>query len=522
MTVPSTVTSVERPGNGVAREFSFSPILIFDETQLEVVVRDAAGTLTTISRGTGASAYSVLATFTEGQSSTGSIRYPDSGGTLLPTGSFISIRRVVPFTQEVDIENQGGYLPEEQEELHDLHVMRVQQVNEEIARAVKVPFGSDVDPADYLTEIQTDAATASAAAATASAAALAAAAAAGAAGAETMTNVASAATVDLGAIPSRFANVTGTTGISSFGSNASVDFPFYTVRFDNVLTLSHSANLQLPGSSSLTTTVGDYSLWQYLGSGAWRLLELHRAGLIAVGYAPNTGSASIPATGSAESQLVLQERLSSGGSTAALVPLNGLTANRTYTLPDNTGTLVTSATEHPGYIAGRYYHGLYPFSENITTGGGWAVANSAYAQPFYVYAPVTFTGIRIEVTVTVAASTIRLGLYRMENGVPTTRIADFGTVSAATPGEKEIAISQTLQPGWYAVAFVPSSASIQVYAASSTGGFGLTALLGNGGSLPVRTVRTREYVDSTAAGSMPANFTVSSYSEGYTLVAMKV
>ena len=54
-------------------------------------------------------------------------------------------------------------------------------------------------------------------------------------------------------------------------------------------------------------------------------------------------SISLPATGSLESQIVLQERLASGGSTATIVPLNGLTANRTYTLPDQTGTFLTSA-----------------------------------------------------------------------------------------------------------------------------------------------------------------------------------
>lgn len=171
MTVTSTTTSVERAGNGVAREFSFSPIKIFDETQLEVVVRDSSGALTTISRGTGSSAYAVVATFTEGQSSTGSIRYPEAGGTLLPTGSYISIRRVIPNLQDVNIENQGGYLPEVQEEMHDLHVMRVQQLAEEITRTVKVPFGSADLPEDYLGEAAASATAAAASAAAAEAAA---------------------------------------------------------------------------------------------------------------------------------------------------------------------------------------------------------------------------------------------------------------------------------------------------------------------------------------------------------------
>ena len=155
MTVSSTITTVERAGNGVAREFSFSPIRIFDETQLEVVVRNAAGVLTTISRGTGANAYAVVATFVENESATGSIRYPESGGTLLPAGSFISIRRVIPFTQEMNLENQGGYQPEVQEKAHDLHVMRIQQLEEEVDRAIQVPFGSGIDPDTYYAQVQT-------------------------------------------------------------------------------------------------------------------------------------------------------------------------------------------------------------------------------------------------------------------------------------------------------------------------------------------------------------------------------
>lgn len=172
MTVGTSITSVELAGNGTAREFSFSPIAIYDDTQLEVVVRDSAGTLTTISRGTGASAYSVHVTYTENQAATGYIRYPDSGGTLLPTGSFISIRRVVPLTQtEIDIENQGGYLPEVQEMGFDLMAMRIQQVQEEVDRSVKVPFGSDLDEADYLSEVEADRVAAAASAASASASA---------------------------------------------------------------------------------------------------------------------------------------------------------------------------------------------------------------------------------------------------------------------------------------------------------------------------------------------------------------
>jgi hypothetical protein len=168
MTVATTTNAVERAGNGTATEFSFSPIRIFNATQLEVVVRDSLGNLTTIPRGTGSAAYAVVATFVENESATGAIRYPESGGSPLPTGSFISIRRVIPALQEVSIENQGGYLPEVQERLHDEHVMRVQQLEEELDRTVKVPFGSDTLPDDFI-NLASSSATAAAASAAAAA-----------------------------------------------------------------------------------------------------------------------------------------------------------------------------------------------------------------------------------------------------------------------------------------------------------------------------------------------------------------
>lgn len=203
MTVESSTTSVELEGNGSAREFSFSPIKIFDETQLEVVLRDTDGSLTTLSLGTGSAAYSVQATFTENEASTGSVRYPDSGGTLLTAGQFLNIRRVVPFKQETNFENQGGYLPEVQEATHDLHTMRALQLQEELSRTVKVAFGSDVDAEDYLSTVAASAVTASAAAATATtkateASASAAAAAASEAAAETAKDDAETAAASIG------------------------------------------------------------------------------------------------------------------------------------------------------------------------------------------------------------------------------------------------------------------------------------------------------------------------------------
>lgn len=102
----------------------------------------------------------------------------------------------------------------------------------------------------------------------------------GAGGFGAMTDVASASTTNVGAISSTFANITGTNTITSFGSSASINKPIYLVRFAGALQLTHSASLQLIGGINTTTTAGDYSLWQYLGSGSWRLVQYIRLSLL--------------------------------------------------------------------------------------------------------------------------------------------------------------------------------------------------------------------------------------------------
>lgn len=85
------------------------------------------------------------------------------------------------------------------------------------------------------------------------------------------TNIASAALTDVGTLPSHFANITGTSTITSFGSSASLDAPLYLVKFASTATLTQSANLLLPMNANMVTVAQDHAWAEYLGSGAWRL-----------------------------------------------------------------------------------------------------------------------------------------------------------------------------------------------------------------------------------------------------------
>lgn len=67
--------------------------------------------------------------------------------------------------------------------------------------------------------------------------------------------VASASTADIGAASSPFVQITGTTGITSFGTTYS---GARYVRFAGALTLTHNATtLILPAATNITTAAGD-------------------------------------------------------------------------------------------------------------------------------------------------------------------------------------------------------------------------------------------------------------------------
>ncbi len=133
MTVASeTNRSGPYNGNGSTTVFAYG-FRILDEDHISVVSQSAAGVETTLTIGTH---YTV--------SGVGS---PSGGNvTMLTapvTGSKLTIIRNLPFTQEVDLENQGAYFAETIEAALDASVMRDQQLEEKINRAVLVPVSSD-------------------------------------------------------------------------------------------------------------------------------------------------------------------------------------------------------------------------------------------------------------------------------------------------------------------------------------------------------------------------------------------
>ena len=91
------------------------------------------------------------------------------------------------------------------------------------------------------------------------------------------TDVASASTVDLGAVTAtNKVRITGTTTVTSFGVTAAGVIK--NIRFGGALTLTHNATtLILPGGGNISVVAGDHAEAYSLGGGAWVVRQYQRA-----------------------------------------------------------------------------------------------------------------------------------------------------------------------------------------------------------------------------------------------------
>lgn len=142
MTVESSASSVTYTGNGLTTQFSY-PFLIPQVEHVEVILT----TLSFIEIRLGADEYSVSGL---GNDAGGFVTYPLSGAPLSAVYS-LTIRRVLPLVQLADIVNQSAFYPETLEDAFDYEMMVLQQLQEQISRALILPAGLDFD--DFLMTI---------------------------------------------------------------------------------------------------------------------------------------------------------------------------------------------------------------------------------------------------------------------------------------------------------------------------------------------------------------------------------
>ena len=121
------------------------------------------------------------------------------------------------------------------------------------------------------------------------------------------------------------------------------------------------------------------------------------------------------------------------------------------------------------YRSGYYYESK--------TGGTITTAqfakNRLTAVPLFISETITLDRIGAECTVAAASTTMRLGIYNSNsNGVPSSLILDAGTIDTSSIGQKTITINQTLNAGFYYLAFIHQggTAVASMRAISNTGG----------------------------------------------------
>lgn len=136
MTLPNTPPKEIKNGNDVTTVFFFS-FIINQASDLTVIHTDADGVETTLVEGTGTSNYSVSLDSVPGA---GSITYPATLGTELPTGETLTLSRQVDLNQESSFKNQTDYNPNKVEQAIDYSRMVDQQQQEVLDRSFTFPI----------------------------------------------------------------------------------------------------------------------------------------------------------------------------------------------------------------------------------------------------------------------------------------------------------------------------------------------------------------------------------------------
>lgn len=129
MTLSNTNTRMDFVGNGAVSNYSFT-FKIFANSHLKVTQRDTDDVETLLVLDTD---YTVTGA---GDTAGGSITLTAGN---LPSDYVLTIRRVVPVTQETDFRNQGDFFPDIHEDQFDLTTMIEQQLGEETGRTITLP-----------------------------------------------------------------------------------------------------------------------------------------------------------------------------------------------------------------------------------------------------------------------------------------------------------------------------------------------------------------------------------------------
>ena len=136
MTIPSTPRRAGPfTGNGATTSFPFA-FKVFAPTDVKVVIANSAGVETVLVLN---SDYSVTLNANQDTSPGGTVKYPISGSPL-PAGSVLSIIGDLDYDQPLDLPSGGNFSPLALENQLDRTTMQIQQLAEQVGRAIKAPI----------------------------------------------------------------------------------------------------------------------------------------------------------------------------------------------------------------------------------------------------------------------------------------------------------------------------------------------------------------------------------------------
>jgi hypothetical protein len=169
----------------------------------------------------------------------------------------------------------------------------------------------------------------------------------------------------------------------------------------------------------------------------------------------------------------------------------------------------------------------YYYLPQFLTGGGTAqsaaLAQTLTVWPMWVPRRTTVAAIQCNVTTLEAAAFIRLGVYAVtlaDSGFTLgSLLADYGTISAATTGLKEVTGSQVVGPGWFGLAAWLSNHTIVRYARPGFANFGYGTSISNAG--PVGWTLGAVDYSAGLATNPAATFTVLSNSTNRPLIGAR-
>ncbi len=163
-------------------------------------------------------------------------------------------------------------------------------------------------------------------------------------------NIVSATTTDLSTADGFWVTITGTTTITSLGTEQAGIW--YGLTFNGALTLTHNGtSLILPGAANITTAAGDTCFAYSLGSGNWRIFSYQKA----------SGSSPVPVR-SYLSGLTLSTAGSSATMTVAAGQATDSTNSVTMTLSSSTGKTTSAwavGTGNGGLDTGAIANGTW-------------------------------------------------------------------------------------------------------------------------------------------------------------------